>query len=174
MITDGVRNYRYELVEGNIIDKTSQSLRHRAAISRLTAWFFSVFGIEYVQSQAEIDVSLEDNPTSEPQPDVAALTDSLPQLTKINPKQNPRPEQIRLLVEVADTTLNYDLFVKAGLYARARIAEYWVLDLNARQLHILRQPANGAYQQTTTHPETASVAPLSAPAGFVTVARLLP
>ena len=174
LVAAGALDFRYELVEGEIINKMGQNLPHRISIIRIIEWLCQIFSSDYVQTQAKIDVLPEDNPTSEPEPDAAVLTASLPQLAQQDPTQNPRPEQVRLLIEVADTTLNYDLIVKAGLYARANIAEYWVLDLNARQLHVLRKPANGAYQQVNTHPETASVASLAAPDAAVIISRLLP
>lgn len=173
-VASGVLNYRFELVEGEIISKMGQNLPHRIAITFTMSWLIATFGQDFVQSQATIDVLPEDNPTSEPEPDLAVTNVSLPQMAAQNPKQNPSRKQIRLLIEVSDTTLNYDLTVKAGLYARAEIPEYWILDLNARELHILRQPAQGAYRQTTTHIATATVTSLAAPSHPVSVASLLP
>ena len=51
---------------------------------------------------------------------------------------NPQPQDIALLVEIADSTLNFDLTIKAALYARAGIAEYWVLDVVAKRLIVHR------------------------------------
>jgi Uma2 family endonuclease len=45
-----------------------------------------------------------------------------------------------LVVEVADTTLKYDLEVKRPLYARAGVAELWIVDIDRRELHLLRGP----------------------------------
>jgi len=70
--------------------------------------------------------------------------------------------------------LRTDLVVKAGLYARAGIAEYWVLDLNARQLHIHRAPANGEYTAVTVHDEAETVAFASRPETPIALADLLP
>ncbi len=53
---------------------------------------------------------------------------------------NPQPGDIRLLVEISDTSLKYDLSVKAALYARAGIFEYWVVDVNGRRLIAHRDP----------------------------------
>jgi Uma2 family endonuclease len=170
----GVLDYRYELVAGEIIKKVGQNLPHRTSITLITAWLCSIFGAVFFQSQATIDVAPEDNPTSEPEPDVTVLSVPLPELARQNPRQNPTPEHIRLVIEVADTTLDYDLSVKAGLYARAGIPEYWVLDLRGRRLRTLRQPADGSYGQTTEYAEGDSAAPLAAPPAVVRVADLLP
>jgi hypothetical protein len=64
--------------------------------------------------------------------------------------------------------------VKAGLYARAEIAEYWVVDIPNRCLHVHTDPQNGQYQSVIVHPATATVAPTAAPNAAVTVSQLLP
>ena len=165
----GILTHRYELIEGDIVDKMGQKLPHRTAVTFTLAWALEVFGRDYIQNQAEIDVSPEDNPTSEPQPDVTVLNTPLGQLT-----DNPTPSQIALVVEVSDSTLAFDLGAKARLYARAGIEDYWVLDLPQRQLHIHRAPQNGTYTQVTVHGPSASVAPLAAPSSSVLVSSLLP
>jgi Uma2 family endonuclease len=165
----GALTYRYELVEGDILPKMGQKLPHGIGVNRLTAYCFSVFGADYTLSQTTIDVFPEDNPTSEPEPDICVLNIPLAELF-----ENPAPTQIRLLIEVSDTTLRFDLTTKASLYARAGIVEYWVLDLNNRKLIVHRDPVRGVYSSIMDYPETASVAPLSTPISPVLVATLLP
>jgi Uma2 family endonuclease len=88
--------------------------------------------------------------------------------------RHPGPDDLLLVVEISDTTVRTDLIVKARLYARAGIAEYWALDLNARQFHIHREPANGEYTAVTVHAETETVAFASRPEAPVAMADLLP
>lgn len=164
----GVLNFRYELVEG-VINRMGQKLRHAGIIRRLLFWLCAIFGEQFVVSQATIDVRPDDNPTSEPEPDLIVMSRRDVDITG-----NPGPEDLRLLVEVSDTTLSYDLTTKAGLYARAGIVEYWVLNVCDRKLHVHRQPDGGAYFAITTHSETESVAPLVAPDKAVQVSTLLP
>jgi Uma2 family endonuclease len=76
---------------------------------------------------------------------------------------NPQPEDVQLLVEISDSTLNYDLSVKAALYARAGIVEYWVLDVNGRRLIVHREPEGDGYLSITVYVEDELVAPLVAP-----------
>ena len=76
---------------------------------------------------------------------------------------NPRPEDLHLLVEIADITLLFDLTTKAALYARARIVEYWVLDINRRRMIVHRDPQRGAYTSVVVYNEHEAVAPLAAP-----------
>jgi Uma2 family endonuclease len=87
---------------------------------------------------------------------------------------NPHPSDISLLVEISDTTLTYDLTIKASLYARAGIVEYWVLDVAGRRLLCHRTPVSGSYQSVTVYNEHESVAPLAAPDARFCPARAFP
>lgn len=158
----------YELVEG-VVNFMGQNIRHGSAVRLLIHWLFAVFGLEYVVTQVSIDVHPEDNPTSESMPDLLVLAHPVDTYTR-----NPRPEEIRLLIEVSDTTLTYDRVAKAGLYARAGIPEYWIVSLPERAIHIYRTPQDGTYQHITTHAETEQVTPLAAPTSSVAVSQLLP
>jgi Uma2 family endonuclease len=89
------------------------------------------------------------------------------------------PTTAALVVEVADTTLQLDLTEKAELYATAGIRDYWVVDVNAGKLLVLRDPAavaagGHAYRTRLTLGPSDSVTPLAAPAAAVRVADLLP
>jgi len=86
----------------------------------------------------------------------------------------PQPQDLRLVVEVADTTLAFDLGVKAALYARAGIVEYWVLDVSGRRLVVHRDPQAGQYQSIVAYSEQESVAPLSAPDSPFRIADAFP
>ena len=68
----------------------------------------------------------------------------------------------------------YEMAAEGHISGRYEIAEYWVLDLNARQLHIHREPADGKYTIITIHTETETVALISHPNAPVDVADLLP
>ena len=64
---------------------------------------------------------------------------------------SPGPSDVLLLVKVADSSLRYDLTVKLPLYARAGIAELWIVDLKRRALDAFRSPAGDGYAEVTTH-----------------------
>lgn len=87
---------------------------------------------------------------------------------------NPRPEDLALVVEVADTTLAFDLSVKRGLYARAGIAEYWVLDLAGRRMVVHRQVHDGRYESVVAYAEHEGVAAVAAPEAVFRVADAFP
>jgi Uma2 family endonuclease len=75
----------------------------------------------------------------------------------------PRPEDLHLIGEVSDSTLAFDLVTKAGLYARAGVPEYWVIDIAARRMIVHRDPVGGKYQSVTGYAANQPVAPLAAP-----------
>jgi Uma2 family endonuclease len=83
------------------------------------------------------------------------------------------------VVEVADSSLRKDRVRKAALYARAGIADYWIVNLNDRVLEVYREPARSAagrwkYRSVSLLRARASVSPLAAPGRRVAVAALLP
>jgi Uma2 family endonuclease len=65
-------------------------------------------------------------------------------------KNHPTAEDVLLIIEVSDTTLRFDRDVKAGLYARHGIPEYWIVDVNEHRIHVLREPRDGKYTTEST------------------------
>jgi Uma2 family endonuclease len=116
-------------------------------------WLARRFGDLCIDTRACIDVAPEDNPTSEPEPDIALLARSSFEFLV-----NPTPVDIRLVIEVSDTTVRFDSVTKAALYARAGIGEYWVVDVKAKKLIVHRSPAAGTYQSIETYRGAAMVA----------------
>jgi len=161
---------KYELVEGEIIRKMPQNRPHSAGVSRLFASCLSIFSMDFVQTQAGINVSPEDNPTSFPEPDVFVLNRSIAHFLV----DYPTPTDLALVAEVSDSTLAFDLSTKAGLYARAGIVEYWVLDVVGRALTVHREPREGRYQSVLRYAADESVATLAKPSERVIVSALLP
>ena len=148
----------YELISGELVNKMGKNRRHTNTLMRVLWWLGRVFGEDFVNSESSIDVSTEDNPTNEPEPDLIVL--ALPSATIC---ENPRPEHLRLLVEVSDSSLSFDLGDKASLYARAGILDYWVFDTVKRRLIVHRDPRDSKYQSIAVYSEHESVAPLAAP-----------
>ena len=160
----------YELIEGEILKKMPQNRPHSAAIIRIVAWCISIFDMDFVQTQAAINVAPEDNPTSFPEPDVFALKRSIAHFTQ----DFPMPTDLELVAEVSDSTLSFDLSTKAGLYARAGIVEYWVLDVIGRSLSVHREPREGRYQSVLRYAADETVTSLAKPTQRVVVSALLP
>lgn len=161
---------RYELIEGELFSLMAMNRPHSVAMTLAADELREIFGRGFVQSQVPIDVSSADNLSSEPQPDVFVLNRHLREIAQ----GNPGPADIVLIVEVADTSLALDLTTKASLYARAAIADYWVLDINARRLIVFRDPQEGTYKSTIAYQSTESIAPIAKPEAAIAISKLLP
>jgi Uma2 family endonuclease len=149
---------RVELVQGELISKMGKKRRHSTTLVLLRNWMIQTFDFEFVETETPIDVAAEDNPINEPEPDLIVLNRPTPAF-----ERNPGPQDLRLVAEIADSSLVFDLATKAALYARAGIVEYWVLDVAGRRLIVHRQPHMGRYQSVVAYAQTESVAPLAAP-----------
>lgn len=166
----GVLEGRYELLDGEIIDKMGQKPPHSASLTRLARIFAAIFRLDQIRVQSPISLHLPDGIYNEPEPDVAVTREAVDAYGD----RHPGPEDLMLVVEVSDTTLQTDLALKARLYARSEIPEYWALNLPARQAHVYREPANGEYTVVTIHTETETVALAARPDAPVAVSDLLP
>ncbi len=161
---------KLELVEGELINKMGKNRPHGNALTTLVDWLKQTFGSLFVQQEVSIDVAPEDDPTNEPEPDIIVLKRKYSDF----PSSNPKPEDLRLVVEVADTSLQFDLTTKAALYARAGLGEYWVLDVAGRRLLVHREPIAGHYTSVVAYGEAESVASLAAPHSLFRVADAFP
>lgn len=156
---------RYELIEGELIEKMGKNHPHVFGLMLLVEWLRTIFPPRNVAQQISIDLRPEDNPTSEPEPDAVVLRCSLGELTP-----RPRPADILLVVEVSDTTHAVDLGAKRDLYARAGLPEYWVLDLPGRRIVAHREPVEGVYRSVAVYGEREPLAPLAAPSAAFSLA----
>ena len=131
---------RVELIEGEVIEMNPIGTRHFSCVVRLTSLLTERLGTRfYVSIQGPVRI----DDFSQPEPDVAVLTprgdfyaDSLP-----------GPEDVLLLIEVADSSLDYDREVKKPLYAKAGVAEFWLVDLAARTIDCYWQPSGDEFQR---------------------------
>ena len=157
----------YELLEGDIVEKMPVKKTHSKTITLLFALFSRLCGFDVLLSQ--FTLALDEQNT--PEPDFAVLTTPNPALSE---RGYVRPDAVRLVVEVSDATLQTDLTVKARLYARAGIAEYWVLDLNNRRLRLHIQPGADGYELVTEYADNETAAPVFMPSAAFLVADVLP
>jgi Uma2 family endonuclease len=164
---------RLELIEGELIDKMGKNRPHVGTATLLMSWLIRVFGDRFVNTEAPIDVAPEDNPTNEPVPDMVVLDRKYVESAGYW-SRNPQPRDLALVVEIADTSLAFDLTVKAPLYARAGVAEYWVLDIVGRRLLVHRQPEGGQYAAVTSYNQDESVTSLAAPDSSLAIRSLFP
>ena len=158
---------RWELVQGEIISKMGTNLPHAMIAQRISAWLMSIFPSAHILPSCSIDVAPEDNPTSEPEPDITILNRPADQLGR-----NPMPEDIVLLIEVSNTTLDHDLGAKAQLYSRAGIADYWVVDIKGRRIHRHRAPQADGYAELRVVEHGEGLSPLARPDATLTLAAI--
>ena len=135
----------------------------------LTMWIAEVFGLLFLQADGTLDVSPEDNPTNEPMPDFVVLNRSFKEI-----KSHTKPQDVSLLIEVSDSTLQFDSTTKARLYARAGIVEYWIIDVNGRKVIVHRAPVNGVYSSVVLYTENEPICPLGAPQAEFLAVTVLP
>ena len=159
-----------ELLDGEVISKMGKNRPHTVALAIIHDWLQEAFGKEYVNAEAPIDVAPDDNPTNEPEPDIIVFARPFREFMK----SNPRPQDLRLAVEISDSSLGFDLNRKAELYARAGIIEYWVADIQGRRFIVHRDPQGGQYKSIIEYKEHESVYPLTLPASGFLVSEAFP
>ena len=126
------RGRRVELIEGQVIDMAAMKSAHVIAIDLVDAALKSVFATgHYIRQQKPFVIG----DRSEPEPDIAVVSGTIRDYTDAHPTT-----AVLIIIEVADSSLRYDRKVKGSLYAKAGIAEYWIVNLNDRQLEIYGDP----------------------------------
>jgi Uma2 family endonuclease len=129
---------RVELLDGEITDMSPIGPFHGGVTKFLSAIFFAVAQGRWITSVQD-PIRLDDH--SEPEPDLMLLKPS----ADFYQKRHPQPEDVFLLVEISDTSLERDQEDKLPAYARAGIAEVWIVDLNEQTIEVHRQPHFAGY-----------------------------
>jgi Uma2 family endonuclease len=157
---------RLELINGEILEMSPIGSRHAACVRRLQQLFTRQLG-----DRALVDVQnpllLHDR--SEPLPDVMLLK---PQ-PDFYAAGHPRPDDVLLVIEVADTSLAYDRDIKVPVYASSGIPEVWVVDLTSATVWVYRVPAPDGYQEVTDVRGPAHIAPQAFPGLRVAVESIV-
>jgi Uma2 family endonuclease len=154
---------RVELIEGVIVEMSPQGSRHNNCLlllNRLLAPLTERFIVGVQATIAISDGSVFD-------PDVALLrpNDEYKQ-------RHPRAEDILLIIEAAESSLKRDQQVKLPIYAKARIQEYWIADLEDEALLVYRDPLPSGYGQIQTLRGDEQISPLAAPDFSIAVRKL--
>ncbi len=131
---------RVELIEGEIIKMTPVGSRHAACVDRLTRLFSARAGWQAI---VRVQNPIRLGERSEPQPDLALLRFR----SDFYASSHPGPEDVLLVVEVAETSADVDREVKLPLYARSGIAEAWLVDLAGGQVEVGRRPTLRGYEE---------------------------
>lgn len=158
---------RVELINGKIIRMSAKGTAHTAAVRRTARLLRNLLA-----NQAEVytqdPIQLDD--FSEPEPDIAVVRpDPLDYAD-----HHPTPAEVYLIIEVADSTFKYDRETKAQTYASSGIADYWLLDVNERKLHVFREPTPEGYQSEMIFVDDVRVSPLHFPELAIALLDMLP
>jgi len=139
---------------------------HGGLVNRLIRIYSQLSQGRWLAS-AQNPLRLDDH--SEPEPDFMLLKPSPDDYTG----RHPQPDEVFLLIEVSDTTLDYDRGEKIPAYGRAGIAEVWIVNLNDATIEVYREPHFTGYGSKTTLRAGDSLAPQAFPDAVVSVAELL-
>ncbi len=151
---DGVRT---ELIEGEIVEMAPIGSYHSTVVARLARFFARALTDEqaFITSQSPFELSTR----SEPEPDVLVLAPRSDEYVE----HHPYPREVRLLIEVSDSSIHLDRDIKLPLYAREGVQEVWIVDLAAAVIHVYREPAQGSYSRVREASRGESLSPAAFP-----------
>jgi Uma2 family endonuclease len=155
---------RVELIEGELVDMAPIGSRHAFRVDRIARALQFAMGRAFLV-RVQNPILLDEQ--SEPQPDIAVVND------RNYAEAHPSVADVLMIVEVSDTTLEYDREVKLGLYARHGIPEVWLMDVNAGELTVYREPAEGQYRLIRKPTAAEVVAPALVSGVAISLAELL-
>ena len=168
MIEAGVltENNRVELLRGEIVNMAPIGLRHSGCVARLVA----IFSARLEQSAIvwpQNPIRLSDD--SEPEPDVALLEPRADYYSS----SRATPGDVLLLIEVADSTLARDKFLKLPLYAEGGITEYWIVNLVEDVVQTYSRPAKGSYSKVNQYQRGETLSPEAFPNLIIKVDEII-
>lgn len=129
----------WEIIDGYLIDKMSIGSKHAGTVKRLNRKLSLLVedkAIISIQDPVHIDEY------NEPEPDIALLVPR----EDFYAESHPMPPEVLLLIEISDSTLEYDRDIKKNLYAGAGIAEFWLVNLRENTVERYSSPKNGSYR----------------------------
>lgn len=161
-----------ELIDGEVIEMSPHGTEHAAVIGLVQNVLAREFGPD-CHVRVQLPLTLGD--VSEPEPDLAVVSGSPRDYMQVH------PATALLIVEVADSSLEYETSRKANLFARAGIADYWVVNLPSGHVDVFRRPAADAnadllhkYAEQGSFAAGEFLTPLARPNARIPVAVLLP
>ncbi len=129
----------WEIIDGYLIDKMTIGSKHAGTVNKLTRHLTILVGasaIVAIQNPIHLDEF------NEPEPDIALLKPR----ADFYVESHPTPEDVLLLIEVSDSTIEYDRLIKKAIYAEAGIQEFWLVNLQDNTVECYSQPKNGSYR----------------------------
>jgi Uma2 family endonuclease len=143
---------RLELIGGEIVQMAPVGHRHAACIANLTEIFIT--GLRkraLVWSQGPARLAID----SVPEPDLVLLR------RRSYKTGSPRPDDVLLVVEVAESSLRYDRTTKLRLYARAGVPEYWIVGVDGEWIEVCRFPEGESYRERSRATRGEAIAPVA-------------
>lgn len=157
---------RVELIDGEIVAMTPIGPRHNASVDRANRALVTTVGNEAI---VRVQGSVRLDRFHEPQPDFVLLRPR----ADFYASRLPGPSDILLIIEIAESSLDYDREVKSRVYAQAGVREYWLVDLGDRLVSCYTQPRGGTYQEIRQHGSGQAVAPEALPQCALPIDALL-
>ena len=157
---------RVELIEGEIVKMSPIGKHHAACVKRLNSVLNRRAG-DYAIVSVQDPIRLDDY--SEPEPDIALL----------NPRDDfyaqelPTVKDVLLVIEVADSSVEYDRDIKLPLYAKAGIPETWIVNVRDDRIETYSQPANGVYKRARFTNRSEAISPEVLPDLVISVKEIL-
>ncbi len=165
-------NKRVELIEGEVIEMSPIYSPHATTVTLVQEVMSQIFQKGWV---IRIQQPLSLGTKSDPQPDIAVV------IGKARDYKNSHPVTAVLVVEVADSSISFDRKAKASLYAKASLADYWIVNVQDEQVEVYRRPildekaAYGfSYAETLIFKKGDVLKPLAKAKISIAVADLLP
>lgn len=135
-------NRKIELIRGEICEMNPAGPVHDDLIAFLINWSVRSTDPDTVRVTAQTGLELTEL-DSRPEPDLLWLRADRYR------EHHPTASDVKLAIEVADSSLQIDLVQKSALYAAAGIVEYWIVDIQGKCIHVYRQPSDTCYTDRT-------------------------
>jgi Uma2 family endonuclease len=148
---------RVELIEGEIVEMTPIGSQHWGHVERLNWLLSQKLDLREVIIATQNSVTL--SPYSEPEPDIAVVRFREDFYTI----RHPSPDEILLIIEVADSSLEYDRLIKMPVYAHAQVPEAWIVNLSDRVIEVFRDPTDSGYKSSFIAQSDEVLSPLRLP-----------
>ena len=144
---------KVELIRGELLEMNPAGPLHDDLLRYLTKWSFLSADLGKTDISIQMGLELAEQGSC-PEPDLVWVNCGR------YAERHPTAVDVQLAVEVAASSLDYDLSKKVALYADAGIVEYWIVDAHAEVIHVFRNPADGAYSTRLVFHKGQQLSPL--------------